>query len=74
MLLSSNKLRLAAVGIAVVAVLGGTTALAASHRSVSAPEATQSEAAGDKQDEHQDNGPDAKTADDGAAGDQQGEQ
>jgi hypothetical protein len=57
----------------VVAVLGGTTALAASHRSAAAPNAAQSEAADDHQGEHQDSGPAAKTAQSEAAGDQQGE-
>lgn len=59
MFLTSSKLRLAAVGIAALAVLGGTTALAASHRSA-APNAAAATAV-DQQGEHQDAGDTAKS-------------
>jgi uncharacterized protein YfiM (DUF2279 family) len=64
MFLTSSKLRLAAVGIAALAVLSGTTALAASHQAAAAPKAAaQSEVAGEKdqQDAKQESGP-ARTA------------
>jgi hypothetical protein len=59
MLLTSNKLHLAAIGVAALAVLGGTTALAASHRSA-APKAAAPTAV-DQQGEHQDAGETAKS-------------